>query len=215
MAQIIVNNQLVEVRACSFAPSLSQLAENRYTYVASAIIGSPTQQMVANQFNLLAGPLYQAWFPDNVEYSGCIVRTLNNPVYAGFPLRDVFPGAGGPQLWAPQAAAIITKRTDFPGPSGRGRVYIPWVDAGNVLLTGELDPTATAILDTIAQGLMPDPSTPLVLTNGVDSVTLTAVLVQKPYGPATTKIVTRTQSQTKLGTQRSRSDYGALNPLTP
>jgi len=216
MSKLIVLNQLLEIRACCYAPTLSQLSENRYTYQATNLIGAPDQAMVALQFNNLASGLYSAWLPTIAQYQGCIVRSLNNPIYSQTVNRQVVAGIGGSAMVPGMACGIISKYSDTKGPSGRGRVYLPFVDTQNMLASGELDPVnATPLMDAIRAGLIPFGGGVVTLTDGVNSVDLVPVLVGSPPGPATTKLITSVVSQTKIGTQRSRSDYGALNPLTP
>lgn len=107
-----------------------------------------------------------------------------------------------------QVSGIFTLRSGFIGRANRGRQYMPFPTEGD-----NPDQAAPSVpyVDAL-QNLANTYSVPLVVTVGLESATLRAVVYRR-LNPAASPIVLSTIARGKWATQRRRGNYGRPNDV--
>jgi len=110
-----------------------------------------------------------------------------------------------------QVAAVVTKRSGVAGRAYRGRLYWPFLPDAFTDAQGELTAIAAANVEAATQALF----NPFTITLGPNSVSFIPVIVHAVTDdnplPLTYQPVILFSCSLRLGTQRRRGDYGALN----
>jgi len=207
MASVLTNDDIISVK--SFCFMQNQLGLNVLHYRVTETGGVPTDEIAANYFRALIGPLVIAIMADLANFQGVGVQILSPTAFPTIYDAEDPPLAGqvaGDPL-PKQTCGLITKRTGFVGRAGRGRVYLPF--------PAESDST---ILDVPSAGyiaLMEDYAAALLVINtmtvGGDTAGFIPVIFGSVPGPNQAKPITSWTKRTRWATQRRRSDFGATN----
>src|SRR5215831_870430 len=201
----VLVNDLIQARVyCYFQ---SQLSVNVCNYVATAVTPQSTIEDWALSYEALVAPRWRACIAKGALYHG-IHATLYR---AGQKFRSLFRNASqgvgtttNLQALPKQTCGIITKLTDFGGPEGRGRLYVPfpYVD-GTIDAVGPSNGqqvSMNAVAAVVAQ--------PITVGSVGFEVQSQPVLINRKTLQRTNIIGSRTG--TLWATQRRRGDYGRL-----
>jgi len=206
----IANNDIWQVRI--YTNMQNQLAVNSFYYKGSAVTGVVPSSTWLSQIDAAWASDWKALLTNAAVYLGVTVqrmlplpKTILEPTAVG-----TGTGNAGATMMPKQVSGIGTFRTDFAGPSARGRVYIPFPD--------EADNGATAVPSagylTRLTTMMNLLSIPFVVApGGGNTATLTRVLWHPALSAATALTVTSFLVRAKWATQRRRGDYGQPNQL--
>lgn len=192
-----------------------QGAVNTYNYnVISNTGGGATDQQLATAFDAAIGPFYQLLVPSTVEYRGVQVYFIKRT--PGFtlpsPVKSIAAAGVGTATGNPiprTAAPILKYKTPVRGPSGRGRLYLPFVADSFIANNGRPTNAFDVIVNSNASGLL----SPLVVGGGGNTSTLVWSVIHKAVGtpPITRGQITEAESADKVGQMHKRGDYGRAN----
>lgn len=208
MATPMLLDEIYEIRIwCSYQ---QQAGLNIRHFKVTEIIGlGSTREEVIGAFSTLVAPAYLAALSTGAEYRGMSMRRL----VPGPPTVEVTTDNGrstGSVTGDPlpsQISGVISLRTDFPGPGGRGRMYIPFPseDDNNVNQVPQssyvtrLGVIGSIFVDEIVLPQLPAP----------DRVRLLSVVYERVLGG--TSPITGRIARSIWGTQRRRGGFGASN----
>jgi hypothetical protein len=214
MAIVLAINEILSVRAWS--TDSEQAAVNTYNFSVVAVTGGTvTDQDVANSMDTFFGQFYPAYQPTSVRYAGVQVYFLARA--AGLPLPApvksiAFASAG--QLGTvsvPRNARAVMKYATFKrGPSGRGRVYLPFAAVDNLTVLGLPNAAFNSLVNTTFAALLP----PFVITVGAATATLVWSLAHRGLGPThpiSADAIISAESAEKFGQMHKSGDYGRAN----
>ncbi len=133
MANQLTNGALVQLRVWARNDSTPQASVNSLWYFVSAVGSNPaTDQDFADQMDAAVAPVYKPIIAGNSEYRG-VQAIIHSAI---FPYPSLFPpaqtsanagtGTGGTQPLPSQTAGILRFLTNRAGPSGRGRIFLPF-----------------------------------------------------------------------------------------
>lgn len=205
-----VNGDLLQISY--YCTTVNQNGINVVQYRVSSIIGGGcTDAEIAAAISTLAAPVYKAYLPPTAKYSGLRLRFLEKdplPV----PVSDV-SGAGvgvlAGDLMATQAAGIIEKRTNFGGPGGRGRMYLPFIcEASNDL---NARPNAAWLVLAAALGTVVLTAQTVIV--GGRQTTLTPIIYDRLDGVRTD--ISSFVPGSEWATQKRRSQVNRADNLGP
>jgi len=155
MGTPLAAGNLVQLRIWTQYAGVRQAAVNSAWYSVSAVGASAAEDLdFATQMDTVVAPVYKAVLPAPVEYRGCqaYIHSAVPPYPATHVPANAFANAGagtaGSDVLPTQTCAIIRFLTDRPGPSGRGRFYMPFPPVGADDGTGKL--VAAAITNYLA-----------------------------------------------------------------
>jgi hypothetical protein len=154
--------------------------------------------------------VYTPALANSALFWGCTLQRFLNGIATSDQVADNVavepPGTGGPTPLPGQVSGMLTKRTGFPGRSGRGRIYIPFPSDAFVEPTNNV-PTAAYVgkLQQIANFYAADFS----FVAGGTSYTFQPVLFRKKTKTVTP--LTAVQTRPRWATQRRRGNYGRVN----
>lgn len=203
----------IEVRFYCYHDAAKQEGVNtvRFT-IASATPGGPMDSddlavAIANQY----AANFKALLDSSARYAGLSLQD--------FPSRTFVPsftttGAGAGTVVGndcpTQASGLVTLRTNYAGPSGRGRIYIPFPSVTSNDTAGVPTAAYKILLDQLAEEL--EGPVPLVVGVGLVDV-LVYPIICNAAGSGVEKRVTNASGVLKWATQRRRGSYGRLNLL--
>lgn len=195
----------------------AQAAVNTYNFTCISLTGGAvTDQDFANALDSICVGLYAALCTSNVTYNGIQVYfAKRTPMNLPNPVKSV--SSAGPCTAAgntlpTEVAGVLKYLTQFRGPGGRGRVFLPFVSTTHSSAFG----VPTTAYDVLVNSFCSAMLAPLVLTNGGSTATLVWSLVRKfllPDPPTSVQIL-QAESAQKFGVIHRRGDYGRLN-LSP
>lgn len=203
----------MEVRFYCFHDASQQLGVNTVRFaIASATPGGPiNSDDMADALDTQYAANFKACLDSSARYAGLSVQD--------FPLRQMVPsfnndGAGAGTVAgndAPtQASGLITLRTKYAGPSGRGRIYVPFPSVTSNDTTGVPTAAYKVLLDSLAGELVGPVS--LVVGAGLVDV-LVYPIICNAGGTGIEKRVLTASGVLKWATQRRRGSYGRKNSL--
>lgn len=209
MAILLFGDDVLECRVYCYDDDSKQLAINVYHYQVVEPAGDPTLEVMVKRYSEIVAPLYKAWLTDNSRYRGVTMRRVSpNPTPALSSTEDQGFGtidAGQAPL---NGAAVISRFTETPGPSGRGRVFLPFIAVTNLTTNGQLSGGGEVLALAIGNGLTVNDYT--WVGDDASELTVQSVLYGPPEAPVT-KGINRIHVQDRIATQRRRGDYGRLN----
>lgn len=169
----LVLNDILEVKF--YNADGKQQAINTLHWLVTALAGtSRTDEQVATALGTVAAPLYKAYMPATAEYLGVRVQVIGRspkPI-AQISLAGAGQGTDATDPMPSFVSGLITKRTDFAGPSGRGRVFLPFWPEDLNNADGEPSAAAVVLMDNWGGALLGQQ----VVAGGGNSVTLSPVL---------------------------------------
>lgn len=201
-------DDVYEVRfVCRYGDQVG-LNVRHYRVTTTAGVGA-TEAEVAFAMDFEFAPKFKILLASSAEYRGCLARKLR-PI-PPTEERSAIGGRGfGTVVGDPlptQVCGIVTLRTGFAGPRYRGRMYIPFPSEAENQTNSTPSNSYVAALDSmgfsaaklIACGTAPNNST------------LSPVIWSRKFQTSTP--VLTTLGRQKWATQRSRGNYGVINPI--
>ncbi len=213
MSLAVVVGDILSCRAwCSLG---DQAAVNSYNYKCISVTGGAiTDQDLCDSFDFLAETFYKGWMAATATYDG--IQTYFTfrptlPIYPAFvkTTTNAGPGTTAGPVVPPNSAAILAYTTNIRGPSGRGRVFLPFAASAQVGTDGTLTVGATVFANSYASTLLP----PLTITIGGSSATFVWSLIHRHPKPAppTDSQITSSGVTAKFGQMHKRGSYGRPN----
>lgn len=163
MSAELALGDLIEVRF--FCQAEQQVSVNVRHFLVSTIVGagSDIDEAAAN-FSLLMQSEYQTVLGATALYRGCGLRRLTpSPTLEVFSAAGSIGGTGGGDIMPGQVSGLIKLVSDTPGPSGRGRIYVPFPSEALNDVTGKPTALYLGFLQTFANPL----SGPQAVDDGV------------------------------------------------
>lgn len=190
-----------------------QSAVNTYNYECISVTGGGiTDQDLSNSIDTLWATFYKGVMSIAGKYNGVQVYYVKRSGSLPSPVKTTSSAGAGlspnPTV-PPNAAAIFKYQTFVRGPSGRGRVFLPFLATANMAPDGR----PTSAFDTALAAQAALVLAPLTITSGGNSATLAWVLVhrQTPPTPPTATQITQAESAGKFGQMHKRGSYGRPN----
>lgn len=206
----IVNvSDVLEIKVVTYANPVSQIGINvRHYLVATTDVEDIGLGDCAREVATYIEAEYKDLLSDEADFLGTTARRVTpNPTDSLSSNAGEGAGLRTGGLLPAQTTGIITMTTNLPGRAGRGRVYVPFpaeedssagIPGGNYF--AQLGPLGTKFTDTITV------TTTDTLGQGTIAPILWHAALQN-FDPIFGFI-----ARQKWATQRSRSQYGALNP---
>jgi len=201
-------NDVLAIRAwCQYG---TQASVNTYNFEVIASAGAGTNdQQVADDFDGLLSTFYKTYICNNAVYKGVQVYFIRRTGFLPGPTNQTSgtgAGAGGAK-GLPLNTALVAKYAGvLRGPSGRGRVFLPFASATAM----EADGHPTVAFTNFVEAFMTSLLTPTIVGTGGDTATLAWVLAKKGTSVTTTQIVS-VGVPNKFGQMHKRGDYGRPN----
>lgn len=166
-----------------------------------------TLQQCASAFDALISTSFKALLSSSASYRGVGMKRLRPgaPTVEEYAVLGSGAGTVTGDVLPKQCCGLIAKRTDFAGPSARGRFYMPF--PGEADNDADSTPSSTYMtrLASLAANLILGFNAGL----GADMSTLDLVLSRNV--PLSTTPITSMLTREKWATQRSRGDFGRPN----
>jgi len=210
MPIVIQPNDILLARAWTIAGN--QAAVNTYGMLCVSFAGTGgTDQSLANDLDLTMGPFYKSLLPPNCSYAGVQVYFLKSALPLPPPVKSVTqagPGTTGTTCLPRGIAGILKYSTGFRGPSGRGRLYLPFVSEVYQDITALPTNAYDVLVNSFASAML----NPIVTGGGGNNSTVLWALVHRKKGtPTTARQITQAESADKWGQMHKRGDYGKQN----
>lgn len=206
----VSNGMILAIRIYTYDLDQVGINELDYRCSASAGTGANLGQISLNEEARWA-PLYKAILPSSVQFYGLGVRILSpngnkSLEYTSSILRG--NGTAGTANGEPkQAAPLITKKSDTPGPRGRGRIFLPFPPSGSSVGNGQVSGAYTASMVNIASAML----TVTTFGSGGNTSSLTPVVYSRKNG--LTFDITSAIPSPRFATIKKRGDYGRKNSV--
>lgn len=209
MAFPIAVGEKLELRIYCWNNGAKQLGINTVRLrVASATPGGPIDsQELSEELSGMLAPLYKDLLDSSCEYLGISIQDFpyrlwypeysNNAQGAGLVVGNDAPS---------QASGLISFRTLYGKPSGRGRIYIPFPSVTSNGADGL--PITDYVEDLQVLANFFAANIPVALTT--QSVVLVGIIANS-VGSGPTKDITNAIGVKKWATQRRRGSYGRQN----
>lgn len=208
MATTIAPNDILAVRVWTKLDN--QAAVNTFNYQCFAVSGvSVTDVDLASFLVTQMTAFYASLCCNQTTYRGMQVYFLRRSGPLPLPANNT-AGAGactGGVNGLPRNTALILKYGGFNrGPSGRGRLYLPFLPTDIMGPDGEPNAGALVLVNSFASAML----TPIVVGSGGNTASLTWQLVKRKPPIVTQQIVTAECAE-KFGQMHKRGDYGRPN----
>lgn len=201
----------IEVRFYCWCEGAKQLGINTVRFlIATATPGGPIDsQDFSEALSDNVAVLYKAVLDTSCKYLGLSVQD--------FPARTWYPdfsnssqgfGSVAGNDAPSQVSGLISFKTQYGKPSGRGRIYVPFP---SVTSNGADGLPTTAYLDEL-QVLASLFESTITVTMSSQIVTMNAI-VTNSTGTGPTKFINKATAVQKWATQRRRGSYGRLNTI--
>lgn len=196
----------------------AQIGENIVHYKVGAITGGGATLIEASSgFGFLLTTTAPPCMPSIAAYYGTSAKNLVDPATSA--QSSVFNTVGtlSASVSPKQVAVVLSLTSSLAGPKNRGRNYFPFFSAGLIAANGQLSAAGLALFNTLLSNGMPLIH---VIDDGAGNTTTYGKVILHPgpltvpVDPARSTLVTFQTTQSKLGTQRRRGDYGRVN-VTP
>ena len=189
----------------------NQVSINVRHYVVTNVTGAGrTAQQMAAYLDGVFAPLYKLCISAIAIWRGTGLKRLQpTPEIEYSSTANAGVGALAGDPLPPQTAGLVGLQTTVPGPSGHGRVYMPFptesVNDANGLCTAAYQILILAVGNQLAQTQ--------TQTVGADSVTVWPIILHRDTGFNDKLILGGTYVRNRWATQRRRSGFGAANQL--
>lgn len=210
MSVAVAVNDVLLVRA--WTQLVDQAAVNSYAFECITLSGGGiTDQDLADDLNTPMAAFYKSLCGNQVEYRGLQVYFIRRAL-AGLPnpvknVASAGPCAGGVNTLPRNAAAILKYNTVFRGPTGRGRVFLPFIGSGYSDIHGQPSTGMDVLVNSFASNLL----SPRVITIGPNSATFVWGIASRLTTPITFHQMDFAESADKFGQMHKRGDYGKPN----
>lgn len=187
----------------------NQVAINVLHYYVAAIGGAvPQYDDLPDRAYVHYETPYRNWLSEDANFAGVGVRRMAPDAKTiEYTSIDIVPGNGDATCLPLQVAGLVTFRSDTPGPSGRGRAYIPFPPASSLEGAGAMVAGYKTLLEAVADAIGPSISWTAVASAWT-------VTLQQIVAPRIPSIYIEVSAPTGLwATQRRRGDYGRPNSL--
>lgn len=214
MATQIQPGDILSIRA--WAVLGNQAAVNTYNFLCNTVTGaSVTDQDFVDSFDGYMSTFYTAYMGDGATYRGCQAYFMRRTGATFFPppvssITGAGPGTGGVNCVPKNTAAVLryfsnTKR----GPSGRGRVFLPFAATSGVDPVG--DPTSG--FATLMQGFINGLTTSVIVGTAPNTATFFFLILKRATRttPLDYTLATDGGPSGKFGQMHKRGDYGRPN----
>lgn len=177
-------------------------------------IDQPLMVSMCEAFRIQIIDEFRACLSQESRFEGVELRYLDQGTPLGDRVATSSAGAGPGTADTPgtapsQVAGLVGKRTFFPGPSGRGRFYMPFVPRGADDVTDLLTDAYLTVLTDLATVLMEPVDSPDIL-----NFTMTPGIMPGRNG-LLFKPWTRYTVAVGFATQRRRGFFGRPNSVPP
>lgn len=201
-------NDVLAVRAwCKLG---TQASVNTYNFeVISSAGAGATDQDVANGMDGFMSTFYETILANNAVYRGVQVYFIKRTGPLLQPVSSITgqtPGTGGAKALPLNTALILKYSTVVRGPSGRGRVFLPFLSASAMEADGHPTVAVTNFVDAFGNSL----TSTTIIGTPPNTATLAWVLVAKNPVVTTGQIV-NVGTANKFGQMHKRGDYGKPN----
>jgi len=218
---VILDNDILRVRAVCYAPLDTQLGECIMTWKVVEVTDSPTDVDVAAALAQAWAPPFRAWMSPDTEYRGVGIKRVagtNGPtaevINTGFSGVGTQAGVSAP----PQVSGLVRHKSAgyYVGPSGKtrlaqGRLFIPFPAAVWLGVGGAMTDAGKLAIGNIATTI--SLSKIVVGAGGTCQIVLGTYVTLGP-GPTLVKDFKQSRSiahSTLWATQRRRGEYGRTN----
>lgn len=211
MATALQNGDILSCRAWNTLGD--QAAVNTYVYSIFAVTGGAvTDQDLCDAIDFLMADFYKGYQSTHSTYDGIQTYFVKRSGPLPAPVSKTTSAGAGTVTGVPappNTAPIFKYNTFVRGPSGRGRVYLPFPEGGNVAADGRTTNAFDIYLNSQATLML----APLILSNGGSSATAVWSLLHRnpPAGPVTADQITQALSASKFGQMHKRGSYGRQN----
>ncbi len=199
MAAELIVDDLIEVRF--FCKAGEQVAVNVRHFKVTAVngTGSDINEAAAN-FSLLMQSEYQTVLGATAEYRGVGLRRLTpGATLEVFDPTGFVAGTGAGDILPGQVSGLIKLVSDSPGPSGRGRIYVPFPSEGLNDVTGMPTAAYVGFLSTFVGPLV---GSQIVDDGAGNGLVVTGMVINRTTLVA--KVLTSSILRTTWATQRRR-----------
>jgi len=206
MAYYVPDNARVRVSLFSYYGG--QIGINSFlTRVSGSVTGGVTLEEIADEIDSGFATTMVDLLNSQAQFLG-VKAAVEGVTPQPLPgtIQDPLSGTAGLDVVPSQSAGILTLKTDWAGPSGRGRLYIPFPAAASVQVNNLATPTYLTNMATLATLIVG----PISVTGATGSATVTAGLWHQPT--ASFREFTGYTPQPRFGTQMRRGQYGRANP---
>lgn len=207
---IALGDVLVVTSACA---NTNQVAFNTTFYHCTAIAAaSQTDQAMVNYIDGIVAPLYKPCLGSNASFYGTrMARYAPGPTT--LPVisnANTGIGTAATTCQAAQVSGIIKATCNFAGARFRARQFVPFP---YLAATDPVNNVPTALYKTQIAGLGAQIYTPYTLITGLNSCTLSPVILHRDTG--LTDLIVASSASSKWGTQVRRGNYGRPNVYPP
>jgi hypothetical protein len=197
---------VLEFTHCSFVTD--QVALNKTHWVAIAVVGTISDQNVANSADAVFAPPMKAFLATDANYRGTGVQRIL-PLPKAPQVSAIAAAAAGlaaPPTLPRQVAGVISLKTAKAGRAFRGRFYQAFPAASFNTAAGQPFPAYSVQMLILAAAL----SAQLNVVSGLNSAQIVPVIFHRKTG--TYDLVTSAAFPRNVwGTQRRRGSYGRTN----
>lgn len=150
MAAELIVGDLIEVRF--FCQAAQQVSVNVRHWAVAGVNGTGSDiEEAASNFGAFFSSEYQNVLGATATYRGVGLRRLTpGPTLEVFSANGSAPGTGAGDILPGQVSGLIKLVSDSPGPSGRGRVYVPFPSEAFNDVTGKPTAAYVGFLNTFA-----------------------------------------------------------------
>lgn len=192
-----------------------QAAVNSYNYTCVSLVGGAiSDQDFCNAFDLVVDGFYKNWMPTGATYRGTQTYFMKKSGLLPAPVKSIANAGGGVTGTdpVPRSSAAIFKYASFSrGPSGRGRLYLPFISTQFMTALGLPNATLNTAIDNLGTTLLPG----ITVVSGGNSCTLSWSLLHRQPAPTppSTSLIVSAGSAGKMGVMHKRGDYGRANQV--
>jgi len=205
---VIVIGDVLEYRIVTLLGD--QVGLNVRHLKVTQLIGLPTTQQTVDALEPILSTPIKPLMSAQAEFRGIDLRVLlPTPSTVVFNNSDAGFGTVAGEDLPKQVAGVLSLRTDTPGRSGRGRMYVSFPSEIDSESPGR--PIAGYVIRLTTLGV--SIKAPLIVDDliGNSLVAEAAVLQGGQLPPNATKLITSAIARPFWGTQRRRGDFGAKN----
>ncbi len=217
MTRALAAGNFVQLRIWAEMPAAFQAGVNSCWYVVSSVGASAaTDSDFATVMDGVLAPVYKPALNNSANYKGvqAIIHSPTPPYPAlalpAFSIAGFGAGTGGAVPMPKQVTAIIGFLSDRPGPSGRGRIYVPFPPQDGDNGSGAVSGPFGLVLDAIGNELEVGRS----LSVGGRSAVLVRAIVHGPDKDGVYPLpsgVTDHRVDGFWATQKRRGSFGRQN----
>jgi len=212
MATLNIGDRLKVTVVCSAG---SQFSQNVLHYVILSSTGAgPRDDLIADPLSAAMADRYKPLLCAGARYEGLKLQRVDpTPTQPFVTTFEAGVGTVLGDLLPPQTCGLIKKKSSVAGPTGRGRIYIPFPGEASCTSAGFVHADYTIELEAFGTDLLVNN---IVLTYTGGTATISCHLAKPPYDSPSVKDITAYVASARWATQRRRSfvNRGDTNPLS-